>query len=193
METEQQKESINNNQDKGLSLKEIVKLLVITFILVMPIRIFIAEPYLVKGLSMDPTFKNNDYLIVEKITSRMGNIERGDIIVFKSPLAEKRNLIKRVIGLPGEKIALKDGKFTIEKNDGAKVTLEESYVIYQNIFKENNWTLKPDEYFVSGDNRAGSYDSRDWGPLKKEKITGKPLIRLFHFNSVGLWPGKFSI
>jgi signal peptidase I len=173
----------------NLTFVEILKFTILTLIVVIPIRMFVAEPYLVRGTSMDPTFKNNDYLIVEKISK---NIERGEVIIFKSPV-DNRNLIKRVIGLPGETVLLKSGKFQIKKTDGQLQTLSENYILYQDLDKTVDIKLNEDQYFVSGDNRAGSYDSRYWGALPKKNILGKPFLRLFHFNSIGIWPGNFSI
>lgn len=187
MEEQNKKE---NFEKEKLTFSEIFKFTIITLIIIIPVRIFIAEPYLVRMTSMYPTFKDSDYLIVEKISKK--NIKRGDVIIFKSPV-DNRNLIKRVIGLPGENIRLNKGIFEIEKENGEKQILEEKYVTYQDFKKQTNIRLKDDEYFVSGDNRAGSYDSRDWGPLPKENIIGKPLLRFFHFDSIGIWPGKISI
>jgi signal peptidase I len=186
---EQNKKEINSEKEK-LTLSEIIKFTIITLILVIPLRMFVAEPYLVRLTSMYPTFKDSDYLIVEKISKK--NIKRGDVIIFKSPV-DNRNLIKRVIGLPGEKITLNKGVFEIEKENGEKQILIEKYVVYQDLEKQTNIKLTGNQYFVSGDNRAGSYDSRDWGALPKENIIGKPFLRFFHFNAIGVWPGKISI
>jgi signal peptidase I len=174
---------------KGL-LKEIVIFILIAFGIVLPFRMYIAEPYLVDGRSMDPTFETGDYLIVDKLTSRREAPKRNTVIVFKYPNQPSKNFIKRIIGLPGETVVMKENKVTIinsENPDG--FLIDQSYVTHEmpgNFTK----TLAGDEYFVMGDNRAESFDSRSWGPLKKEFILGKPVLRLWPVTKIGLFPGE---
>jgi len=170
-------------------VKEVITFAIIAFCIVLPFRIYIAEPYLVDGRSMDPTFATGDYLIVDKLSYQIGTPKRNSVIVFKYPNDPSKSFIKRVIALPGETIKIKDDTVTIINKDhpeGFKV--DESYVVHTSPANLEK-TLGNDEYFVMGDNRAESFDSRSWGPLNKKYILGKPIIRLWPLNEIGLLPG----
>ncbi len=171
---------------------EIIKFAILALIIVVPIRMYIASPFVVNGASMSPTFETGHYLIVDEISYRFENPERGDVIVFKYPNDTSKYFIKRVIGLPGETIQSNNGAILIKNEkfpSGFKIN--EPYVK----LKKNdiiNITLKDDEYFVMGDNRKGSSDSRVWGPLNEKFIRGEALLRLFPMGKMGLYPGKFN-
>lgn len=170
-------------------LKEVILFAVIAIGVVLPFRIYIAEPYIVEGASMDPTFKTGDYLIVDKLSYELGEPQRNSVIVFKFPPEPNRNLIKRVIGLPGDTITMKNGEITITNTANPEgFTLDQSYLVHT---KPESFTvtLGPDEYFVMGDNRPESYDSRDWGILPKEDILGRPVLRLLPLSKIGTLPG----
>lgn len=168
---------------------EVVKFALITLIIVLPIRIFVAKPFIVNGTSMDPTFRNGQYLIVDQLSYRFNPPKRGDVIVFKFPYEKKKHLIKRIIALPGETIESKAGKITIyNKENPQGFEINESYVAHktQDTFRT---TLSESDYFVMGDNRPASSDSRYWGTLRDTYITGRPLVRLFPLNKINLFPG----
>jgi len=148
-------------------------------LLLFPIRIFLFEPFFVKGSSMEPNYHPYDYLIVDKLTYRFSEPKRGDVIVFKPPFDSSVYYIKRVIGLPGEKIVLKDSKiFIYNKEYPNGFELKEDYLQGHTTFGNQEITLGKDEYFVLGDNREVSSDSRTWGPVKRERIVGKVLFHL---------------
>jgi len=179
-------------QDTGVKgfLVEIAKFTVISLLIVAPIRFFIAQPFIVRGESMDPTFANGQYLIVDEVTYYNNLPQRGDVVVFKYPKDESKYFIKRIIGLPGEKIKITDGKVSIlPVSETEWKDLNEPYI--QDLSFENvSATLGTDEYFAMGDNRSNSLDSRIWGPLPKKNIIGRVLVRLFPFQEIGLFPGK---
>ncbi|MCA9388834.1 signal peptidase I [Candidatus Berkelbacteria bacterium] len=161
----------------------------ITFVIIAAIivRTFIAQPFLVQGSSMEPNFHNADYLVVDKIRYRLGDPKRGEVIVFVSPEDSSQNYIKRVIGLPGDKVTIRDGEVLI--NDQK---INEDYILEPvsvnptsdpDFFLEQK--LGNDEYFVMGDNRDHSSDSRRWGPLDKDKIIGRALVIVFPFSDFG--------
>lgn len=161
---------------------ETFRFLLIALAIVIPIRFFIAQPFIVSGASMDPTFKDKQYLIVDELSYNIGDPTRGDVAIFKYPKNPKQYFIKRVIGLPGETVLINsDGKVSIKNKDGNIVlTLKEPYVAHEkNGVAERS--LKADEYFMMGDNRAGSFDSRAWGPVPRELIVGKAFLRLFPY------------
>jgi len=160
-----------------------LKLVVIALIITLPIRYFVIQPFFVLGASMQPTFQNGDYLIINEISYRVGQPNRGDVIVFRYPYNPSEYYIKRVIGLPGETISIHDNQITI-KNDARPegFALKETYLPPEMTGGDIEKTLGPDEYFVLGDNREASSDSRSWGPLKREFITGKVWIRAFPFD-----------
>lgn len=169
---------------------EILKFTIVAILIVAPIRIFIAQPFIVKGESMDPTFADGQYLIVDELTYRTHAPERGDVIVFKYPKDPSKYFIKRIIGLPNETVKIDGGKVTIfgvESPEGRP--LNEEYI--KNIsFDSITEKLGNEEYFAMGDNRGNSLDSRVWGPLPKENIVGRVLVRLFPFQTVKFFPGK---
>ena len=179
---ENPKENNQGVKEQG-GVWELVKYAIIAIIIVVPFRIFIAQPYVVEGSSMDPTFKDGDYLIVDQLSKRFGDPARGDVIIMRYPRDPSKFFIKRLIAFPGETVFIKAGKVYIQD-----VLLDEPYVKFS---KNENFelTLKEGEYFVMGDNRAGSSDSRIWGPLPKEDIVGEPLVRLLPIGALDLRPG----
>lgn len=193
-----QKETLHDTpvKDKASSpqestWKELLRFAFITALIVIPIRLFIAQPFLVSGGSMDPTFADGQYLIVDELSYRFNPPERGDVVIFRFPFNQRKFLIKRVIGLPGETVKIENGVVTIKNSampDG--FTLAEPFVSFPKTDdRSGSLQLKADEYFVMGDNRGASVDSRIWGALKKEHIIGKPFLRLFPLKTLDFAPG----
>lgn len=158
---------------------ELIKIIIIAAIIVLPIRYFLFQPFIVKGESMVPNFHSGDYLIVDELSYRIWQPERGDVVVLKYPLDPGQRFIKRVIALPGETIDVRNGTVTITGKNG-QIVLQESYLPNDLPTLGNvHTTLGGDQYFVMGDNRQFSYDSRMWGALPKEDIVGKAFLRVF--------------
>ena len=167
---------------------ETLKFIVISLIIVVPFRYFIAQPFIVSGASMDPTFEDGEYLIVDQLSYHFEEPARGDVIIFKYPKDPSKYFIKRVIGLPNETVIINGESVSITETDGKTVLLNEPYVA-NNINISFEKKLNADEYFVMGDNRPASSDSRIWGPLPKENIIGRPLLRLLPVTRINLFPG----
>lgn len=161
---------------------------VILLAIIIPFRLFVAQPFIVHGQSMDDTFHQNDYLIVDELSYLFRNPERGEVVIFKNPLNNSQYFIKRIIGLPGETVNIVNGKVTIIQPGKGRFTLEEPYLGSDNQ-KDAYRKLDTGEYFVMGDNREVSWDSRYWGALKQEKIRGRAFVRLFPFTKVDYLPG----
>ena len=158
-------------------------------LIVLPIRYFVAQPFIVSGDSMVPTFQNGEYLIVDELTYRFEIPKRGDVIIFRYPLEPRKFFIKRIVGLPGETLQIDGNKITVT-NPVTKqsVVLDEPYI--QSIRDDHvEVTLSSDQYYVLGDNRAESSDSRIWGPLPRKNIIGRPIVRLLPFSHIGILPG----
>lgn len=173
-------------------VKEIIIFAILAFGIVLPFRLYVAEPYLVDGRSMDPTFATGDYLIVDKLSYELGTPQRNTVIVFKYPNDPTKSFIKRVIGLPGETVTQKSNVVTITNKDNPEgFVIDESYITHP-LPTDFSVTLGSDEYYVMGDNRAESFDSRSWGPLNKKYIIGKPVIRLLPLKEIGILPGNDS-
>lgn len=186
-------------------LKELFIVVAMSLVIVLPVRIYIAQPFIVSGQSMDQTFADKQYLIVDQFTYRfIQEPKRGEVVIFRVPeealalsnyvLDKKMYFIKRIIGIPGDTVEVKDNQVTIyntENPNGLK--LQEDYVYIDKMIPTRNVNikveLKSDEYFVMGDNRNNSSDSRFWGPLKRINIKGRPLVRLFPFTKISIFPG----
>lgn len=174
---------------KGI-VREIITVLIIVFGVIIPFRMYVAEPYLVDGKSMDPTFQTTDYLIVDKISDKAKNPVRNSVVVFKYPENPSKNFIKRIIGLPGETVYVtKDAVRIVNSENPNGFFLEQAYVVHK-ADVEVTKKLGDSEYFVMGDNRADSFDSRYWGPLDKKFILGRPIIQLWPLNKIKLMPGN---
>lgn len=174
------------------SFWELARFAIIAIIIVVPIRIFIAQPFIVSGSSMYPTFENGQYLIVDELSYRLGEPSRDDVVIFKYPLQEDKFFIKRIIGLPGETVEIKKDVVTIYNAENPNgIVLAEPYVKV-NFDTDEKRTLKDDEYFVMGDNRSASSDSRYWGPVRRELLVGKAFLRLLPPTHLGVWPGAFD-
>lgn len=173
----------------GSDSKQVILLVAVIVILVLVVRFFIAQPFVVRGESMYPTFKNGNYLVIDEVSYKLGDPERGDVVVFRYPNNPAVFYIKRIIGLPGETVHIRKGEVTITKTDKSEVTLPEPYVVAEDATYTFERTLGPGEYFVMGDNRPKSSDSRVWGPLPEENIMGRAVLRLFPIAEAGVMPG----
>jgi len=164
-------------------LWEIGKIALIAFLLVVGFRLFVFQPFLVRGASMEPNFHNWDYLIVDEISYRFRNPERGEVVVFKFPNDPSQRYIKRIVGLPGETVQVQDGQVAILRGD-EKVQLDESHYISSTTPGRVEIELSEDQYFVMGDNRAYSSDSRSWGELSGDLIIGRVFMRVFPLSAL---------
>lgn len=184
------KESSINPKLKSF-FKEVVVFGLLAFLIVIPFRKFVAEPYIVSGASMYPTFQTGNYLIVDKISYRFNEPKRFDVIVLAYPNDTSRDFLKRIIGLPNEKIEIEDGIVTIYTKENPKgIKLSEDYVKLPK-YDNMEFQLKDDEYFVMGDNRRDSFDSRYFGTVPRIDVLGKPVARLFPLNQIDIKPGYY--
>lgn len=172
------------------STKEILRFIVTVGFFFIVIKTFIMQPFLVQQQSMQPTIEPYDYIIVDRFTYQfLREPTRGEVIVFRSK-EDDRYLIKRIIGLPGERILVENNTttvFNIENKNGMK--LNEAYVKNVAVNTKVDKTLGEKEYFVMGDNRPASLDSRMIGAVTREQITGRTFLRLFPFTNISLFPG----
>jgi signal peptidase I len=172
--------------------KELASYAIFAAVIVIPVRLWIAQPFIVRGGSMDNTFLDGQYLVVDEISYRFHEPQRGDVLIFKYPLDTSKYFIKRLIGLPGETVVVKTDSVTVINVAHPKgVVLNEPY-IGSRTFGDQTTTLGPDEYFVMGDNRLVSSDSRVWGILPKSDIVGRPIVRLLPLGKMGYLPGEFA-
>ncbi len=171
-------------------LWETIKIVVISLIIILPIRYYIVQPFFVKGASMESNFEDGDYLFVDELSYGLGDPVRGDVVIFRYPLDRSQFFIKRVIGLPNETVDIKDNKVTIYNALHPEgVVLNETYLDSgQQTLGATRIKLDDNEYFVLGDNRFRSSDSRTWGALNRSLITGRAFIRLWPFSKVAKIP-----
>jgi signal peptidase I len=165
---------------KKLIFLNILETIILVLLVVVPLRTFFFEPFFVMGSSMEPYYHAFDYLIIDKLTFRLREPQRGEVIVFHPPFDQKIYYIKRIIGLPGEEVKISNGKIYINGKE-----LKEDY-FDNGVYTpgETSLVLGKDEYFVLGDNRAQSFDSRKWGPLHKKFIVGRVLIHFSLFKNL---------
>lgn len=156
---------------------EIVQIGVLALVIILITRHFLILPFIVKGASMEPNFHDNEYLIVDEVTYRLREPERGEIVVFHPPGNEGQYYIKRVIGLPGEKVEVRDGKVAVYNSEYPNgVVLDEEYLTEVTVGSDVV-TLGTDEYYLMGDNRDSSLDSRAFGPVPKDHVVGRVWLR----------------
>jgi len=153
---------------------ETTKIAIIALVIVVPIRYFLFQPFIVKGQSMEPNFENSNYLIVDELSYRFRDPQRGEVVVFRYPKNISQRFIKRIIGLPGEKIEIEAGVVMMN----GKI-LDESKYLPSGVQTTGNTQISLDEneYFVLGDNRISSFDSRQWGTLPRKNIIGRVYFR----------------
>lgn len=173
---------------KGL-LKDLFTLAFLIVVVVIPIRLFIISPFVVDGESMHPTFENLDYLIVDELVYALKAPARGDVVVFRYPKSPSIFYIKRIIGLPGETVSINRGVVTITTTSDATLALTEPYIVNEDATYTNDVSLGEGEYFVMGDNRPNSSDSRAWGVLPRQNIVGRVDLRLLPIGKGGFFPG----
>ncbi len=172
------------------SIFEILEVVGIALVAVFLIRKFLVQPFLVSGASMIPTFANGDYVLIDELSYYFRAPERGEVIVFRYPNDESTYFIKRVIGLPGERVRVRDGKVAVINGDHPSGTaLEEPYlpagtVTSPHAAGRTDFALNADQYLVLGDNRSYSFDSRDWGVLNGNEIIGAVRLRLWPFQGI---------
>ncbi len=169
---------------------ELVQVVAISLAIIIPVRYFLVQPFYVKGASMEPNFFDHEYLVIDELSYRFHQPQRGDIVVFHYPNDPKNYFIKRVIGLPGDQVMVKDG-YTYLNN----VKLLEPYindpgkVLPEAFLSEGTPVTVPDgEYFVMGDNRLHSSDSREWGFVTRQEIVGRAFFRYWPIPDIGLVP-----
>ncbi|MCK5085682.1 signal peptidase I [Candidatus Parcubacteria bacterium] len=169
---------------------ESIKIIILSLIVIAGIRMFIMQPFFVSGKSMEPNFHDGDYLIVDEISYRFGEPKRGDVIIFRYPNNPSEYYIKRIVGLPGEKIGISENTIKIHNVENPEgFELSEQLYIPETTITTGTFTreLKNDEYYVLGDNRIASADSRVWGVLEEHFIVGRAWIRAWPFDNLSVF------
>jgi signal peptidase I len=166
---------------------ELIKVFLLAMAIIVPIRYFLVQPFFVRGASMEPNFQDGEYLVIDELSYRLRQPSRGEVVVFRFPNNPSQFFIKRIIGLPGEQVTISGGRVTII-NDRYPVGVQLDEAPYLEGIRTGgiaSVTLGEHEYFVLGDNRAASSDSRTWGALGEDAIIGRVWIRAFpidHFD-----------
>jgi len=168
---------------------DIIKVAVMALVLAGLVRYFLVQPFFVEGASMEPNFENGEYLLIDELSYYFRPVERGEVVVFHYPLDTSKYYIKRIIGLSEETVEIKNSQVTIYNDEYPNgFALNEDYLpkslVTDGQIKEK---LGKDEYFVLGDNRSVSYDSRRWGVLPKNDIVGRVLVRAWPFSRVAIF------
>lgn len=190
----------------GGLLMEMVRVFLLALVIIIPVRIFLFQPFFVQGSSMEPSFSDGEYLVVSEFgyketslpfferfhakVKSFKTIERQEVAVFHYPKNPDQYFIKRVIGLPGESVEIRRGKVLIsnEENPDGFVLDESAYLGPETLTSDMpKFRLGENEYFVLGDNRLYSYDSRSIGPISKKEIIGRVLLRAWPVNQFALY------
>lgn len=169
---------------------EVVKVIIISLAIIIPVRYFLIQPFYVKGASMEPNFHDNEYLIIDRLSYRVAEPRRGDVVVLRNPHRPREFFIKRIVGLPGETVRIENGRIVIARaGDGADNPLDESPYLAAEVMTSGSTsiTLTADQYFVLGDNRSSSLDSRIFGPIERDAIVGRTWIRAWPMGRLGIF------
>jgi signal peptidase I len=171
---------------------DLIKFAAIALAIVIPIRMFVAQPFVVSGDSMFPTFHDGQYLIVDELSYSLKGPHRGDVVIFRYPNDPSRFFIKRIIGMPNEKVIITDGTISIVNTENPEgFTLTEPY-IDEKFHATGTYTTGSEEYFVMGDNRNRSSDSRYWGVLPRKLMIGRAYLRLLPLKDASYLPGAYK-
>jgi len=168
----------------GSFLLEVTKIVIISLVIIIPVRYFLIKPFYVNGASMEPTFYDHEYLVIDEISYRFGSPQRGDIVVFRYAEDTSQFFIKRIVGLPNETVEISGGQIKVYNQENANgFVLDESSYLNNEVVTSGDVlvNLEFDEYYVLGDNRPYSLDSRRIGPIKKDSIVGRTWIRAWPF------------
>lgn len=167
---------------------DFLETIVVALSIFVVIYLFIVQPHEVKGSSMEPNFHNNEYILTDKISYRFDEPKRGDVIIFKAPVNPDVDYIKRIIALPSEKVKVHNGEVYVNNERLNELYLENPTPLFPNsMLKDNAEIMVPDGfYFVMGDNRPHSSDSREFGPIDKKLIIGKAVFRYWPVTNLGL-------
>lgn len=168
---------------------ELLKFALVAVVIVLPIRLYVAQPFVVSGASMEPTFVDGEYLIVDELSYRLQSPKRFDVIIFRYPKDPSQFFIKRIIGLPGETVRIEGADVSITTTEENYLELSEPYILHEGNRGRLTMILEAGEYFVMGDNRPESSDSRVWGVLPRENIIGRAFVRLLPLEDLQLFPG----
>lgn len=172
---------------------DLVKITLLALVIVIPIRYFIFQPFMVRGASMEPNYHQSDYLIVDELSYRLREPARGEVVVFNYPQNPSQRFIKRIVGLPGETISFEGKTIEISDSQGHPVDFSQDwdYLAGDNYITNGyqEITLNQDQYFVLGDNRPASFDSRKWGPLPESFIIGRVI---FNFSITDVFAFSFN-
>lgn len=168
-----------------VNIWDITKVVVISAAIIIPIRTFVFQPFFVRGTSMEPSFYNGDYLIIDELSYSLREPDRGEVVVFRPPGNDTQFYIKRIIGLPGEKVTIDKSTVSVF-TEGNEIVLKEPYIAEDIINGNKQIIAGPGEYVLLGDNRGHSSDSRVFGPVSRKNFVGKVLITA--------WPiGDFAL
>lgn len=159
----------------GSFILELLQVVVFAISIFLFVYLLILQPHKIKGASMEPNFHDGEYLLTDKVSYRLGEPARGDVVVFKAPPTYKDEFIKRIIGLPGEQVTIKEGKIYINGRELEEEYLPENTQIVPGKYLTEGQTITvpANSYFVLGDNRDHSLDSRNIGPIERQYITGR--------------------
>ena len=168
------------------AFREIIEIVLVAVLVVFGVRSFLVQPFLVSGASMEPNFHGGDYILINELSYRFRAPERGEVVVFRYPGDERTFFIKRIIGLPGERVVVTGGELYIYAKGATKGRLINEDYLPRNLqtVGEKDITLTDKEYFVMGDNRDASFDSRQWGPLDRSEVIGSVWVRLWPLDKV---------
>jgi len=168
-------------------LGEVIRVVLLSLAIILPVRYFLIQPFYVKGASMEPNFYDHEYLVIDEISYRFNDPDRGDIVVFKPPGQGRQHFIKRIVGLPGETIEVTRGEIKVfnSNNPEGSVLNESEYLTGVYTPGNNHVSLKQNEYFLLGDNRSSSLDSRSFGPVDESNITGRVWLRGWPLEKAG--------
>lgn len=189
-ENNQNHETKNEKNEILAFVWETVKVVVISLAIILPIRYYLVQPFFVKGASMEPNFEDGDYILVDELSYRFRDAERGEVIIFRFPQQPSQFFIKRIVGLPEETIQIKDNKVTVFNEENLEgFVLNETYLApEQRTLGTMTKKLNDNEYFVLGDNRLQSSDSRRWGPVSRSLIMGRAFLRPWPFTRASTIP-----